>query len=353
MPIKRSLAFGLSVVSMCLFALGATGCKSGPEAKPAAEAKPPATLGAEWEPGVKASLEKLAAERGKGSAGYDPEKKPVVVFDFDNTCIRGDIGRAFYDYMIRERKFQFREPVWEALPADKRADIRAAWEATQALPSDKQPASVELQRFRKLMHQAYWGLCNELEPETCYPWQVRFYAGYTPDELEAMAHQVMEYELARPLGSEPIRAGDDDSSPAITSTGIRIHKPMLDLMQVLRAAGFELWIVTAGPQWVVSGAAQSFPIRGYRVLGMRTKLVDGKLTTEMEPPPTFRQGKVQAIEQFIGRRPVLAVGDSWTDAEMLAQAEHALLLDRGYEDLKRKATESGWWLQPEFPVQKQ
>ena len=238
------------------------------------------------------------------------------------------------------------------MPEDKREGIKGAWEALLKLPAEARDASKELQEFRKRMHQAYWSLCRHTDPAKCYPWQVRFYAGYTPDEIRAMAERVFEYELGRKLGSEVIRVGDDDPEPAITSTGLRIHKEIQQLMEVLDQRGFQLWIVTAGPQWVVQGAAKHFKVRPDRMIGMRTVLgEDGELTTEMEPPPTFRQGKVEAIEKFIGARPVLVVGDSWTDAEMLAYGENAILVDKGYADLKKKALDSGWWIQPMFPVE--
>jgi phosphoserine phosphatase len=165
-----------------------------------------------------------------------------------------------------------------------------------------------------------------------------------------MGKQVLDYELGRKMGSEPIRTGPDDEAPAITSTGIRIHEEIRGLMKRMGESGFQVWVVTAGPQWVVQGAADHFGLSPDRIIGMRTKLVDGKLTTEIEPPPTFREGKVKAIEKFIGKKPLLTAGDSWTDAEMLEYAQHALLIDRGYADLKKKATESGWWIQPTFPV---
>jgi phosphoserine phosphatase len=304
-----------------------------------------------WEADIRDNLLGLVRKHGKDAPSYDPSKPPVVVFDFDNTCIRGDIGRAFFDFMVSERKIKFSEAVWEALPADKRGNIRSAWENLRKLPEAEQPTSPLLQEFRKLMHQAYWSLCHKMDGAKCYPWQVRFYAGYSPAELIRMAQEVMDREMKRRLGSEQIKSGPDDASPAITSTGIRVHSEIRDLMKLLRKEGFQVWIVSAGPHWVVTGAAKQFDVDPERIIGMRTKLVDGKLTTEMDPPPTFRQGKVEAIEKYIKAKPLLVLGDSWTDAEMLAYGTHAILIDRGYADLKEKATEAGWWIQPPFPVQ--
>lgn len=322
-----------------------------PAAAPAKPAAPEDLLPGAWEAGVKANLIKLVLAKGQGSDNFDPKDPPVATIDFDNTCIRGDIGRAFFDWMVTERKILFNNEIFAALPGDKRKGIEKAWKKLKKLPDAKQAGSVELQSFRKLMHQAYWSLCYDTPPEKCYPWQVRFYAGYTPDEVRGMAEGVMEAELEKPLGSEPIKAGPEDQAPAITSTGIRIHKELKNLIALLQKRGFDVWIISAGPEWVVEGAAKPLGVKPDRVIGMRAKLVEGKLTSEIEPPPTFRQGKVEAIEKFIGKKPVLAVGDSWTDAEMLEYAGQALLIDRGYADLKKKAVDSGWWIQPTFPVQ--
>jgi phosphoserine phosphatase len=356
--LRRSSLFRLVPGCIPLFLL-VCGCppeQEKPEAVTQAVPAPPAEvpedlLPGAWEAGVKSDLIKLVKDHGKGGAKYDEKNPPVAAIDFDNTCIRGDIGRAFYDYMVTQRKILFDEDIFQALPGDKRKGIRAAWKKLKKLPEGKQAGSQELQAFRKLMHQAYWSLCYNTPPEKCFPWQVRFYAGYAPDQIRKMAASVMEAELQKPLGSEPIAEGPGDRAPAITSTGIRIHKEIQGLIVLLKKRGFEVWIISAGPEWVVEGAAGKLGIQPDRVIGMRAKLQEGKLTSEIEPPPTFRQGKVEAISKFIGHKPLLAVGDSWTDAEMLEYAGHALLIDRGYADLKKKAVESGWWIQPTFPVQ--
>ena len=187
-----------------------------------------------WESDVKHNLIKLVVAHGEGSAQYDPKDPPVAAIDFDNTCIRGDIGRAFFDWMVTERKILFTEEIFKALPGDKRKDIKAAWKKLKKLPAEKQADSVELQTFRKLMHQAYWSLCYNTPPEKCFPWQVRFYAGYTPEEIRNMAKEVTDSELEKPMGSEPIKAGPDATAPAITSTGIRIHKEVQSLIALLQ-----------------------------------------------------------------------------------------------------------------------
>lgn len=303
-----------------------------------------------WEADVQARLIELIQTRGRGSSGYDASKPPVVVFDFDNTCVRGDLGRAFFDFMVTGLRIHFREEIFSALPEKTRGVIRETWAAIEKLPSDSRAGSREARQLRKLMHQSYWNLCQETNAAQCYPWQVRFYADYSPDEISRLAKELFDQELKRPLGSETLEVDANDTQPSITATGLRVHPEIRQLVGLLREQGFDVWIVSAGPQWVVKAAAPALGVLPDHVLGMRTKLVDGKLSSEIDPPTTFREGKVQAIQKFIGRRPVLALGDSWTDFEMLKDAEHAILLDRGYEDLKRACMDAGAWIQPNFPT---
>ncbi|NMB75590.1 MAG: HAD family hydrolase [Myxococcales bacterium] len=341
----------LPLYSLAL-ALALACCKKSepPPAPPAPAVSVPgeADLPGAWEADVRQKILAVAAAALRERKAGDPA--PVAVFDFDHTCVRGDLGRAFFDSMILKDRIRWGEPIFNALPEDKRADIQKAVEALSKVPPEKRAGSREQARLRKLMHKSYWGLCRSENWEQCFPWQVRFYTGYTPQEITAMAREVWAAELTRPMGSEPIREGPDDEQPAITGTGIRVYAEMRALIGTLSRYGFEVWIVTAGPQWVVRAAASDLGVPEERVLGMRTTIQDGKLTAVMEPPPTFRMGKQRAIEKFVGRKATLAFGDSWSDAEMLAGARQAVLIDRGYADLRKHAQEAGWLVQPEFPV---
>src|ERR1700682_1624846 len=52
----------------------------------------PATLGA---------IDQVVAERGTRSPGYDPTRRPVAVFDWDNTMMKNDLGDATVFWMVR------------------------------------------------------------------------------------------------------------------------------------------------------------------------------------------------------------------------------------------------------------
>jgi len=104
-----------------------------------------------------------------------------------------------------------------------------------------------------------------------------------------------------------------------------VYQPMLELLAHLRARGFQTWIVSGG-------GADFLRVWTERVYGIPPQQVigtHGRVKVEMrEGRPRLiktlehlfvddREGKPAGIHQFIGRRPVLAVGNSDGDQSML------------------------------------
>ena len=105
-----------------------------------------------------------------------------------------------------------------------------------------------------------------------------------------------------------------------------IYQPMLEVMRLLRREGFAVWIVTGGGQEFVRAFSQpTYDVALDRVVGstIRTEfrlLPDGK--SELFRLPAVDAvndgpGKPVGIGRFIGRRPVIAFGNSDGDIEML------------------------------------
>ena len=89
-----------------------------------------------------------------------------------------------------------------------------------------------------------------------------------------------------------------------------------DLYKKLRDRGFDVWVISSSNQWSVEEMAREYGVYRSRVVGIRTKLVDGAITDEVLHPTTYGIGKTEAIAMFIGRSPVLIVGGE-RDADML------------------------------------
>jgi phosphoglycolate phosphatase-like HAD superfamily hydrolase len=103
------------------------------------------------------------------------------------------------------------------------------------------------------------------------------------------------------------------------------YQPMLELLAYLRASGFKTFIVSGGGiDFMRPWTEQTYGIPPEQVVGSSGKLKyeirDGQPVLVKLPEVNFiddKAGKPIGIEQFIGRRPIAAFGNSDGDYEML------------------------------------
>ena len=104
-----------------------------------------------------------------------------------------------------------------------------------------------------------------------------------------------------------------------------VYQPMLEVLSYLQANGFKTFIVSGGGiEFMRAWAEQAYHIPPEQVIGssIKTKfeLRDGKSVLVRLPELDFnddKAGKPVAINQHIGRRPVMAFGNSTGDQQML------------------------------------
>jgi phosphoserine phosphatase len=104
-----------------------------------------------------------------------------------------------------------------------------------------------------------------------------------------------------------------------------IYQPMLEILAYLRANGFKTFIVSGGGiEFMRPWAEQTYGIPPEQVVGSSVKtkfeIRDGRPVLVRLPELNFnddKDGKPVAINQHIGRRPVMAFGNSNGDKEML------------------------------------
>ena len=104
-----------------------------------------------------------------------------------------------------------------------------------------------------------------------------------------------------------------------------VYQPMLEAMRFLRANGFKTYIVTGGGQEFVrvySRAVYGIPTEQVIGSSLLTKYESkgGTPVLHRETEPFFidnNGGKAVGINLFIGKRPIVAFGNSGGDAEML------------------------------------
>jgi phosphoglycolate phosphatase-like HAD superfamily hydrolase len=104
-----------------------------------------------------------------------------------------------------------------------------------------------------------------------------------------------------------------------------VYRPMLEVMDFLRANGFKTYIVTGGGQEFVRVYSQRvYGIPPEQVVGSsivtKYEYQDGKPVLMREPKVFFNDnfgGKAVGINLFIGKRPYAAFGNSTGDQQML------------------------------------
>jgi hypothetical protein len=104
-----------------------------------------------------------------------------------------------------------------------------------------------------------------------------------------------------------------------------VFQPMIELMAYMRANGFKTYIVSGGGvEFMRVFSERVYGVPPEQVIGSTGKtkfeIRDGKPVIVRLPAITFiddKEGKPLGINQFIGRRPIAAFGNSDGDFQML------------------------------------
>ena len=120
-----------------------------------------------------------------------------------------------------------------------------------------------------------------------------------------------------------------------------VYQEALDLMELHRAEGRAIYIVSSSPEEVVRPLARHFGVAG--VLATRARIVDGKYTGELEFY-CYGEAKAEAIRELANARGIdltasYAYTDSITDLPMLQAVGHPVAVNPD-RDLRREADSS-------------
>jgi phosphoglycolate phosphatase-like HAD superfamily hydrolase len=159
------------------------------------------------------------------------------------------------------------------------------------------------------------------------------HAGMTPDEFDKIVKDWIA-TAKHPLTRRPFTE--------------MVYQPMQELLAYLRANGFKTFIVSGGGvEFMRAFAEKVYGIPPDQVVGSSGKLKfemrDGKPVLVKLPEINFiddKDGKPVGIQQYIGRRPIAAFGNSDGDQQMLewtiagSGARFALIVH--HDDAKRE-----------------
>lgn len=344
------------------------------------------------------TLDTMIDEVGQNSATYDPAKKPVAIFDWDNTVIKNDVGDIVFFYMVKNDKIiQPPGKDWKAtsrylttaaatalntacdslvaagMPLPTNANANCADEILAVYTTGKTKGGTAA--------FAGWDY-RKMEP--AYAWAAELQAGHTHDELKTFVNAAVDAALMAP----DTGAG---STQTIGTTSVnaylRVYDQIKNLIDVMQKNGIDAWVLSASPQANVEAFATHVNIASDRVIGIRSlKDGNGKLTYDFEGCGSIPNGSGNASGAPMGnsmityidgkrcwmnkiifgvtgaaaemtntdmtKRPVFGAGDSDTDISFLHDATKLkLAINRNKKELMCNAYGnymSKWIINPMF-----
>jgi len=318
-----------------------------------------------WDQAVLTELRQLI-QSGAG-------KKLPVVFDFDNTITRGDIGEATLAQLARSGRLT---------PATLPPALCPAFRPAGQERQDLQSFADIVQYYLALLAPTAHGNADPTPNATGYAWVIEVMAGLPLTEVVEAAREVLAL-------SQSGKVAGIEVTPGRTTIPVpRFHPEVVELLAELIREDFDVWIVSASNVWSVRVAVlealnpllnlqAGAGIRADHVIGISSLLVDAedrlykdtllvredpgyaslarqatnrfKLTSRLSHPLPTYSGKVACILDTIGRRPYLGVGDSQGDRAMLSVSQHQLWIAPDPEERHRasarlvhSADDSGW-----------
>ncbi|HTL35526.1 MAG TPA: haloacid dehalogenase-like hydrolase [Kofleriaceae bacterium] len=341
-----------------------------------------------WYGTNRADLTTWLASKGCTSAGYDATKKPVALFDWDNTISKNDFGDAFTFYLVAHDKIlQPPSQDWtQTSPYLTSAAVTALSTAcgTTVLAGQPLPTSTNNACADQILNiyisgtvdgtstgVAAWGNgFNPRQIEPAYAWTAQLAAGYTHAEVEAIATAAITPQLT---------AAETATQTIGTHAGLngwlRIYDQTKDVIAVAQSQGYDVWIITASPQDVIKAFSSQAGVAPDHVIGIRSKTDSankltykfegcGNVADDNQSLISYIQGKRCWVNKVVfgettnamqrrpdGQRQVFAAGDSDTDIEFLRDATYRLVINRNKTELMCHAynnTGDGWRVNPMF-----
>ncbi|MBI5201016.1 MAG: haloacid dehalogenase-like hydrolase [Elusimicrobia bacterium] len=303
-----------------------------------------------WKPEVKKALETLVFEKGDSNRNYSAEWPPVAVIVLDDIAFAHHSGEVAFLRLVERAEFRFNDAWWKRIPADYRDRARRDYKRFSERSESTWQHDEDWLDWRKQLFSSYDLICRREGRRACRTWLTSVMTGYTEAECEAYMRETVDEALREPFRFEEIRAHAGDEKPIPAPRGVRRVPAMQELVKRLLESGFDVWALSSSNQWVAEIVAARYGIDPSRVVGVRTKVLNQRLQTDIIDPVPIGPGTAESVVVFIGRDPALVVSDS-SDIEVLQHGKGLRVgIDRGEPQFNARATDKGWLLQPPLPI---
>lgn len=318
-----------------------------------------------WAPATYQAVNELIEGHGVKSPSYNPNKKPYVVFDWDNTSIMNDTEEALFVYQINHLAYKLtpekfgevirtnvpegpfadsyknadgRQVTLDAIASDLVSDYQYLYDSYKGLGGTKSleevTATVQFEDFRTKLFFLYEAINETHSTSIGYPWVLYLFTNMTVDEVHKLAEASNDAGLGMALQTETwtspkALAGKAGVVTVSHTTGLRLTSEVANLMNTFRSNGIDVYVVSASLEDVVRVFA-TLPKYGYNlpaenVIGMRLAIENGLITNKYQAgyPITVGHGKTEVIQSVLekkyGHGPIFIAGDSNGDFEMMTE----------------------------------
>ncbi|MFE4872598.1 haloacid dehalogenase-like hydrolase [Streptomyces sp. NPDC056682] len=377
-----SIARRLPVLATAL-CIAATGVVAAQPAEARTAHCPQLTISQGWYGDNEARLQQLIDSYGTCGASARHGKKPVAVFDWDNTVVKNDVGDATMYWMLRNAKIQ--RPTagdWHTTSRYLTDDAATALAASCPAGSSKTlPTATDTGCADEILAvygegrtskgAAAFAGYDRRTIEPAYAWLAQLLHGWTPAQVKSFASAARAENLAAPAD-----AVQTVGSNTKATAWVRYYDQQRDLIRTLQKAGFDVWITSASPEPVVDVWARGAGVDPDHAIGIRSTTEHGRITSHLkgcgaakdgdDSVITYIDGKRCWINQEIfgvrgaaadkvqppSKRQVFAAGDSDTDVSFLRDATGLrLALNRNKNELMCRAyddSDGRWIVNPMF-----
>jgi phosphoserine phosphatase len=246
-----------------------------------------------------------------------------AAFDMDNTAIRNDFGEALLREMIIKQAFAKESPAfWSLFPGAAANQLRQllqdAGSCSQLDIGDAREWPESCRDYFAFFWKQYQDR-HARDPRDAYVWAAQLLVGRKPADVDSFAERVWDSEERRAVGTVSVASAQ--YGQADIATGLRRHRQIAQLIWLLKARGWNVWLVSASSEYPVKVLARKIGIGADHAIGIRTRIRDGSITAEVVEPVPYREGKVEALKEvgavggdgYFG----FAAGDSDGDLQML------------------------------------
>jgi HAD superfamily hydrolase (TIGR01490 family) len=173
-----------------------------------------------------------------------------------------------------------------------------------------------------------------------------FYAHYKAGTLDVHAYVRFATEAARRQGAMRAEAAHDQFMATVIQPAIAPQA--LALVRAHQQAGDEVIIVTATNEFVTAPIARALGVQELIAVELEREASSGWITGEIRGTPSFREGKITRVTQWLAKRQLAWAdvestfySDSINDLSLLEHVNHPVATNPD-ERLRQIATERGW-----------